>query len=113
MIQIFDKLKELTKGLSYDLCLPGRKPIPIIETTDMLKVIDRAKSSYLSQSKKNEDEVRNKAIDEFAEEMKRWVCINYGLSDVELEEIEEMAQRLKSESTPSVTYSSAELHERE
>ena len=42
-----------------------------------------------------EAEIRAKAIDEAIEEMKRWVCVTYGLSDVDLKEIDEIAEQLK------------------
>lgn len=42
-----------------------------------------------------ESEIRAKAIDEAVEEMKRWICVTYGLSDIDLKEIDEIAEQLK------------------
>ena len=44
-----------------------------------------------------EAEIRAQAIDEAVEEMKRWICVTYGLSDVDLKEIDEIAEQLKEE----------------
>lgn len=40
-------------------------------------------------------EIRNKAIDEFAERMKDWMLENYGLSEKDIQEIDEIAEQLK------------------
>lgn len=42
-------------------------------------------------------EVRAKTIDEFCEDIKQYIAYEYGLTDVVLKEIEEIAERLKKE----------------
>ncbi len=49
---------------------------------------------YTEQKAFAADEV-TKAIDTFAEEIKRYIATEYGLTDISLKEIEEIAERMK------------------
>ena len=44
-------------------------------------------------------EIRNKAIDEFAELFKNWMFEKYGLSQIDISEINEIAEQLKGGAT--------------
>lgn len=47
------------------------------------------------EAEKQKQELRNKAIDEFAERFKAWMLENDGLSEKDICEIDEIAEQLK------------------
>lgn len=85
--QALEELKELRKGI---------KEIPIatikISKEDMQKIVDEK----VAQIELNIQEIRAKAIDEFAERLKeKYGCLGY-IDEIKFEEVDKIAEQMKA-----------------